>query len=148
MYVAFARELEGKKKHRGGPTSSQSVVQQQQQQRQPQQKPASVAPAPAPAPAEAAEDAESTSEHLRIQQYAILFRFNFWRRKTAPSSSDLRHRHYPSHVQQNYSYQVPQLRHLPQTLPVPPLAERPDSSSVTAACRRDTVGLPVDGVAG
>ena len=26
-------------------------------------------------------DAESTSEHLRIQQYAILFRFNFWRRK-------------------------------------------------------------------
>ena len=30
--------------------------------------------------AETAEDAESTSEHLRIQQYAI-FLFNFWRRK-------------------------------------------------------------------
>ena len=29
--------------------------------------------------AETAEDAESTSEHQRIQQYAI-FRFNFWRR--------------------------------------------------------------------
>ena len=30
--------------------------------------------------AEIAEDAESTSEHQRIQQYAI-FRFNFWRRR-------------------------------------------------------------------
>ena len=30
--------------------------------------------------AEKAEDAESTSEHQRIQQYAI-FRFNFWRRR-------------------------------------------------------------------
>ena len=84
------RKRVGRGKKTPSRTNQQSVVQQQQQQqqqqqRQPQQKPAAPAPAPAPAAAaveaEAAKDAESTSEHLRIQQYAILFRFNFWRRK-------------------------------------------------------------------
>ena len=121
MYVAFARDLEAKNKTRR--TNQQSVVQQkQQQQRQPQQKQAAAAAAAAAAvEAEAAEDAESTSEHLPILYRNTRFiSVSIWRRKTAPSSSGLRHPDYPTHVQQSYSYQVPQIRHLPQTLPAPP----------------------------
>ena len=44
--------------------------------------------------------------------------------KTVPSSSDLRHRDYQTYAQHSHSYQVPQLRHLPQTLPVPPSVEQ------------------------
>ena len=79
------------------------------------------------AAAAAAEDAESTSEHLRIQPHAIYFGLILEDEKTAaPSSSHLRHHcDYPTHVQQQrYSYQVPLQRYLPQTLPVPPFVER------------------------
>ena len=79
--------------------------------------------------AEAAEDAESTSKHLRMYSVYSSARFFGLILKTkklylVPSSSDLRHRDYPTHAQQSYPYQVPQLRHLPQALPVPPSVER------------------------
>ena len=86
-HLCSFRKRVGRKKKTPSRTNQQSVVQQQQQQRQQrqqQQKPAAPAAAPAAVAAveaEAAEDAESTSEHLRIQQYAVLFRFHFWRRK-------------------------------------------------------------------
>ena len=103
-----------KQKHRAGPTSSSALAT------------ATAAAAAAAVEAEAAEDAESTSEHLCIQLSCStrFFGLIFEDEKTPPSSSDLRHRDYPTHAQQSYSYQVPQPRHLPQTLPVPPSVER------------------------
>ena len=66
ILVQLSQERVGrKKKHRAGPTSSSAVA----------------AAAAAAAEAEAAEDAESTSELLRTQQYACLL-------YTSPSPRD------------------------------------------------------------
>ena len=107
--------------------SSRSTSKQRQQQQQ------QAAAAAATAEAEATEGAESTSEHLRTPQQlralhsSIYFGLIFQDENTAPSSSDLRHipgGDYRTHVQQSYSYHLPQLRYLPLTLPVPPPVER------------------------
>ena len=61
---------------------------------------------------------------VRVLHSSIYFGLIFEDEKTASSSSDHRHSNYPTYVQQSYPYYVPQLRYLPQTLPVPPSVER------------------------
>ena len=87
-----------------------------------------------PAAAAAAAAVEKQKEQKMPKERATIYVYSstpffgliFEDEKTVPIpiSSELGHRNYPRHAQQSYSYQVPQLRHLPQTLPVPPSVER------------------------
>ena len=106
-------------------TNQQYVVQyQQKQQRHPQQKQAAAAAAAAAAD-EKQKQQKTPKARANIYVYSStrFFGLTFEDEKTVPSSSELRHRDNPTHAQQSYSYQVPQLRHLPQT-PVPLSVER------------------------
>ena len=113
-HVAFARELEEEKNT---------------EQDQPAVRSAAAAAAAVAAAAE--EEEKQKQEKMpkarsNIYEYSTtrFFGLIFEDEKTVPSSSEVRHRDYPTHAQQSYSYQVPQPRHLPQTLPVPPSVER------------------------
>ena len=130
-YVQHFRNRVGKKKqHRAGPAVVRQQQQRQQQrrlQRRQQQHSRSRRHS-----RKRSRSSRRCGKHnqtsaytaaVRILHSSNYFGIIFEDEKTAPSSSDLRDSDYPTHVQQSYSFQVPQLRHLPQTLPVPPSVE-------------------------